>query len=494
MQKFRSVVLLLLFCFGLTNGEVFVTADGAAGMVSGSSFLLESDGVSCIIDAGMFMENEQIEKRNFRIAPKFLNANALVLTHAHTDHIGRVPLLAASGFNGKIYATAATKALALEFFSNGTGADLIKRKWFWYDDNANKKIAHWKDFCLKDEKPQTVLNPINFIDFQKSRKGRWEICKICILSQTAEIEKLFVELEYGQVVELAENFSFKLLDAGHIPGSASVLFNVEETRILFSGDLGSGFLKLQSKSLAAPKSDFVFIETTNGNVESVDENEFSAFRKDILNALNNSKIVWISALSFHRTQSLLYELKLMQDEGILNSNIPIYSLSPSANRITNLFEQEIVGQKRDWFAKEVYEKETLIPKNFKMQMPIFKGPMIIISSSGDMDMGMSKNLFLKLSPRKDVFMMVVNYVSPTSRAGILLANKEKFNIKKYNIFSGHPVLKEIFRWLENQDKKNTKLYLIHGELENMFSARQVFARAGFANVKILKIDERIQLR
>jgi metallo-beta-lactamase family protein len=429
MKKFL-VLLISILISSVVSADIYVTPFGAAGMVSGSSFLVERAADSVIVDCGLFMgEDSDSNKRNLKIPPKMLAADFLILTHAHTDHIGRVPFLFSKGFKGKVYSTKATRQLAFTFWTKG------------------KK----------------------------------------------QIQPFYTAIDYDDKTKLFDKFYFTLSNSAHIPGSASILFEIDGKKILFSGDLGSGFSKLSGQPEIPSQADIVFIETTNAAIEqSFNEDDIETFHKDLLKALAKDKIVWIPALSFNRTQKILYELKTMQDDGSLDKDIPIYSLSPSANRINVLYEKQIKDKKAAWFTKEIYKKGTILPVNLQTKKPEFDKKMIVLSSSGDMDMGMSKQLLKLFLPRKDVFVMIVNYVSPTSAAGKLLQNK-KMDIHRYGIFSGHPDSAGLLRWLSKQNKE-TSIYLIHGDKNAIVTMLDLLKENGWKNVKIAQLEKRIDIK
>ena len=131
MKKITAVLIFLIFYAPFSFAEISVTAYGAAEIVSGSCFLVETQEESFLVDCGLFIGEDNEIYSNSELPGELVKAKALVLTHAHLDHSGRIPLLVSKGFRGKIYSTPATKELALSLFRNRNGFDIIKRKWFW---------------------------------------------------------------------------------------------------------------------------------------------------------------------------------------------------------------------------------------------------------------------------------------------------------------------------------------------------------------------------
>jgi metallo-beta-lactamase family protein len=504
MKKIYIVILFILTFVSPAFSLISVISYGGAQTVSGSSFYIDRSSDSAIVDCGVFMnEREFFDKKNYEIPQNLINAKSLVLTHAHSDHIGRVPLLFAQGFNGKIYSTEATKDLSLFFFREGRGFELIKRKYFWFKNKngKNNRVLHWRLECMDSSKTvEMVKTPMLLGQVQSVYKENFYLCNKCLDYEVKDMEKLFVVLPYNQRSEIFNDFYITLVDAKHVPGSASVLFEIDGKKILFSGDLGSGFSKFNGPSDPAPRADYIFMETTNGVNSFINDGGFEVFRKDLLKALDEKKIVWIPALSFNRTQRILYELKIMQDRGELDESIPIYSLSPSANKINAIYEREIKKGGGTWFVKDIYQQGDIFPKNLKTQMPkTFSSSMIVLSSSGDMDMGVSVRVFERLVPRKDVSIKIVNYVSPNSMAGQLL-NKSNtrykdldIDIKKYSVFSGHADADGLLKWLSNEDK-NVRIYLIHGQKDEIEKMEKFLSIRGWKNVKAAQIEKRIEIR
>ncbi|MDR2772158.1 MAG: MBL fold metallo-hydrolase [Elusimicrobiota bacterium] len=497
MKKTIAVFLSIVFFAQSLIASISVTPYGAAEIVSGSSFLISTDRFSAIVDCGSFMEEEQFfYNKNFEMTQELINAQALILTHIHSDHLNKTPLLFAEGFRGKVYSTKTTKDLALRFFREGRGFEYIKRKYFW---DEGKTALHWrKEHSKAIARLKTTQDPKTIGELSGTYKKSFYLCRTCLRYEVGDIEKHFEVLSYNKKEKLFNNFYITLVDAKHIPGSASVLFEIDGKKILFSGDLGSGFSKLIGQAQAAPKADYIFMETTNGAENFLDMSGFESFHKDLSKAVSDGKTVWIPALSFDRTQKVLYELKIMQDDGELSKDIPIYSISPSANKINELYQQEAGAGRGNWFVKEVYKKGGVLPKNLSLKAPKVLGNIILLSSSGDMDMGTSATIAERLVGRADVFIMIVNYVSPNSLAGQLLdENNEKYkdakvDIKQYHIFSAHPDLNGILKWLSKQNK-NVHIYLIHGQKDDIEKVKDTLQKRGQTNINIAEMGKRIEI-
>ncbi|MDR1434630.1 MBL fold metallo-hydrolase [Candidatus Endomicrobiellum devescovinae] len=526
MCKLASVVCVILFFILPLFADISVTPYGAAETVSGSCFLLDTGAERIIVDCGLFMSSsgeqgiepfDLEESLNLKIQKELIDAKALFLTHAHLDHSGRIPLLIYEGFKGKIYSTKATKELAIALFKERNGFDLIKRKWFWSESQYEKAeekngtvVAHWTEECKKNiksigySKDEMLLK-----DLEKNEKVKFILCKNCCERESEKISEKFVNADYNEEIKISDSLKVKLINAGHIPGSASIIFSTDKEKVLFSGDLGSGNSKFNGEFEIPESVDLIFMEATyGGKVNHNVAREYELFRKDLKNALESGKTVWIPAFALNRTQEVLYELKLMQDDGYISTKFPIYSVSPSANAITALYQKEVSRKededheysKSEWFLETIYQKKSILPENTRLQMiRNYEMQMILFSSSGDMDKGKSKQLAPILLHDKNVFVMVVNYVDPESSAGLLLRNKKpRFDLKKlaakikrYNVFSDHADFEMLQKWLSKQSK-DAKIYVIHSNKQTTAQTVSLLQEKGWSGVKGAQLGKTVQ--
>ncbi|MCA6070685.1 MAG: MBL fold metallo-hydrolase [Endomicrobium sp.] len=518
MNKIISIIFSLFLFISIIFADISVTPYGAAETVSGSCFLLETEGCKVIVDCGLFMRSEvdddsissskRVELKNQQIQTNLINANALFLTHAHLDHSGRIPLLIHSGFQGKIYSTQATKELALTLFKERNGFDLIKRKWFWSASRRKKAkgknnfvLAHWSGECKENIKSIEYSNDeILLEDLKKKENVKFLLCKNCCETETKKIEEQFVAVGYNEDINIADALKVKFINAAHILGSASLIFQSNNKKVLFSGDLGSGYSRFSGEFDIPESVDLIFMEATHGGDKNKNiAEQYELFRKDLKLALDNKKTVWIPVLSFNKTQKVLYELKLMQDERKLSKKIPIYSISPGANTITSLYQKEILTKNYgDWFLSDVYKNGSILPAEVKLQMiRNYDKQMILLSASGDMDKGKSEQLIPQMLTRKDVFVMIVNYVNPESNAGLILKGERTHSgiksiakIKKYSVFSDHADFDMLQKWLSKQNK-NVAIYIIHSSAGHSQDMLNLLQKEGWQNVNKAEIEKTV---
>ncbi|MDR3253421.1 MAG: MBL fold metallo-hydrolase [Endomicrobium sp.] len=370
-------------------------------------------------------------------------------------------------------------------------------------------IAHWNESCKDDIKLiEYSDDKILLKDLEKKENIRFLLCKKCCKKEIENIKNKFITAEYNDNIKISDNITVKFINAGHIPGSASVIFTVGNQKVLFSGDLGSGYSRFNGIFDIPEKVDLIFMEATYADDKNqLSMSQYELFRKDLQSAAASGKTIWIPALSCNRTQKILYELKLMQDNGKLSREMPIYSVSTSANAVTSLYQNEVKKRKTNyqgaisnsWFLEDVYQKGSILPENVKLQrIRNYDAQMILISSSGDMDKGISAMLLPKMLTRKNVFIMIVNYVNLYSNVGLLLQNKRTHSsikslakIKKYDIFSDHIDFYSLPKWLLNQDK-NVEIYIIHLSDKNMQNAIKFLKDKGWRRVNGTKIRKSIR--
>lgn len=273
-----------------------ITFCGGAGTVTGSNFLFEADGKKILIDCGLTQGLKLADDINwspFTYDPK--NIDILFITHAHVDHIGRIPKLIHEGFQGKIISTIPTQALSVPMLDDTMGI-LSKSRHFNLSEMYSENNLH-KAFSL------------------------WQ------------------GVEYHQAIKITENLSASFFNTGHILGSGMVLFVYNGKRILFTGDLGNSPSPLLPDVEKVPDVDYLVIESVYGdrNHESRDD------RKRLLEEAfeDNYKrggTLIVPVFSLERSQELLFELNnLVENHRI--PTMPIFLDSPLAIRLTEIFKR-----------------------------------------------------------------------------------------------------------------------------------------------------------
>ena len=505
------------------EGHGVVTYYGGAEGVSGSLAVIRTRDGNFILDCGSFYpegedEPDQLKaianRHNQTLPRNVTNAHALLLTHAHADHIGRVPLLVRRGFAGSIYSTDATKQLSEVMLEMGIRWEAMNlRQWEWSGrSEGDFVVVHWNK-CewqkrINNRNRRQFSGDIDSLRKQVQRIDSKSIspCKICARIELKTIMRLFSTIEESKRTSLTENVSAEFFNSSHIPGAVSIMFYVKHNeryqRVLFSGDVGSDSSALIYAPEIPPAADIIFMEATYGASNQVDNSyqQRREFRQQIVDSLRRNNIVWIPAFALDRTQKILHELYLIQKEhpDLLN-DIPVYVPSPSANNFTDIYIKNIAnGWFRSGITTSSFEKVKQIS-----HLPLdaeFAGPMIIITTSGMMDNVLSNQLIPALGTNADVDIYIVGYQSPITEGAhirdnrlVTIDGKEieiKASVFSTAAFSGHGRASDMDIWLSNQSKE-TPIYLLHGDREALMERQRDLMDKGWQNVHIAKISEPI---
>ncbi|MGC8971798.1 MAG: MBL fold metallo-hydrolase RNA specificity domain-containing protein [bacterium] len=284
---------------------MLITFLGAAGEVTGSNYLLETENNKYLVDCGIFQgENEGKNEAQFDFSPSSIKA--VLLTHAHLDHSGRIPKLVKEGFNGKIFATLPT-------------IELCEILWF---DTVK---------LMKEE--------VERINRKNQRAGRPPIRVLYDESDVEATLKLFEPVPYDEIVSL-EDIRFRFRDSSHILGSASIEVWNKDTKIVFSGDIGQWEGVMEGTPAIIEQADYVIIESTYGDRlhKSLEETR-EEFTQAIQSAISENGKVLIPSFVVDRAQRIIYEIKLLEEKHILPKKIPIYFDSPMGKKVTQVYRK-----------------------------------------------------------------------------------------------------------------------------------------------------------
>jgi metallo-beta-lactamase family protein len=284
---------------------------GAAQEVTGSNYLVECGGRRIFVDCGIHQGRNEDERNRESPLVDPGKLDAVLLTHAHMDHSGRVPLLVRQGFKGKIWVTR-------------TAVELLDVLW---RDSAHlmKEEAEWKSR-------------------KNSRRGLPPAEPLYDEKDVSNTMALLQPVDYATPYEILPGMEACYYNAGHILGSASVALNLREpeneVRLVFSGDLGQQEAVVEPPPSVLDKAHYVLIESTYGDRLHRNLNQTrKEFREVITSALRDRGKVIIPSFVIDRAQRLLYELFLMQQDGLIPDDLPIFFDSPMGARATELYRQ-----------------------------------------------------------------------------------------------------------------------------------------------------------
>jgi len=289
-----------------------VTFLGAAERVTGSCCLIETGSLKILIDCGMFQGGKEEEKLNyddFTFNPSEIQY--LLLTHAHIDHSGRIPLLVKRGFKGKIISTKATAELCKIMLPDSGHIQQMEAEW-------------------KNRKGQ--------------RAGKAPVEPLYTIEDATNSLAFFKPVDYNQAFSIGENVKVMFKDSGHILGSASIEMWIregnEEIKLVFSGDLGNTDVPLMKDPTIIEDADYVFIESTYGNkLHNNTENKALVLLDIITDTVERGGNVVIPSFAIARAQEILYILNMLKEaKSSKLKEIPVYVDSPLAINATKIFE------------------------------------------------------------------------------------------------------------------------------------------------------------
>ncbi len=503
-----------------------VTLYGGAESVSGSLAFVDTGRSTVFVDCGAFYEGDlppgivSLATANLSF-PRDL-PDAVLITHAHLDHIGRLPEVFRRGFEGKIYLTEATARLSVPMLEMALRYESqVEREWVWSrrQYERTKKWgyfkAHWNRDCeygqmVKGKNKETFTGTIHGLE--KTTGLDVSPCKVCASEEAKGISERFVTLSYGERTRIARGAHATFLEAGHIPGSASIFIEIERlgktTRVLFSGDLGNDFSRLQRGPPPAPEADFVFVESTYGAARSgIDPlTELERFHQEIGERISDQGIVWVPAFALDRTQKILHEIEFLKKEGKIPKDTPVYCPSPLAKEITGIYHE---NKSSGWFKDSVSEiKDPFGWERGTLKFRLPRGeektkPHVLVTTSGMMDQAFSRSLLGELLPKNDVSLLIVGYQSEGTPGrkieegarsleidGRLIPVKAK--VVRFHCFSGHASAEQIDLWLKHIDK-DVSLFLVHGEPELLKERQKDLSENNYETVVVPKFLQTLEL-
>ncbi|WP_303296376.1 MBL fold metallo-hydrolase [Pyramidobacter piscolens] len=441
---------------------------GAAKEVTGSNYLLEAGGHRFLVDCGMHQgEREDANDDPFPYAANSIDA--VLLTHAHIDHSGRIPKLVKEGFRGKIYATLPT-------------IELTEILW---DDSVRlmREDAEW----------QSAKN---------ARRGLPPAEPIYGQEEADAAKKLFTPVNYDSRLEILPGVSVRFRDAGHILGSAILEILIEEegriVRLVFSGDLGPMQTVMGRAPAEITDADYVVIESTYGNREHKDNqqtrDEFQTLMKDIF-AKKKGK-VFIPTFVVDRAQRIMYELELLRGQGV-GAGMPVFFDSPMGVKVSKLYEshldllsQEIQTYRRDGGNPFSSEDIRYVSTREESQAVNNRNFGVVMAGSGMCNGGRIVHHLKNGIWNPDNHVVFVGYQAHgtlgrriVDRAKTVRIAGEAVNVNAqiHTIggFSAHADRTDLLGWAERFRPTMPKFFVTHGEAEAAESLAEALKTRGF---------------
>lgn len=405
-------------------------------MVTGSSYFLSSNQTGILVDLGMFQGKPEETELNF-VKPgiEFGRLSGVVVTHAHLDHCGRLPMLVGFGFKGPIFMTEATKALAEVVLFDAA------------------KIA-------REDKLKKVI----YTD-----------------EDVFEVLKQVVLVEYGKPFMVGE-FEVTMVDAGHILGSASVVIKEVSTerRVVFSGDLGNSPEPLISPTEWVSRAEIAVVESTYGDEVHQQRSEVERLAEIVKQAEEERGTVLIPSFSIERSQELLYIFDQLKKQGRIRDTVPVFLDSPMAIRATEVFRNfpQLYSERLKAQVKtdDPFDFPNLIlcdTLEKSKQIKNLKGVKVVIAGSGMMTGGRIIHHAINFLGDTKTQLVFVGYQAEGTMGREILDGKKELSIwgktvkiraqiKKIETMSSHADQDQLLGWLKKIDGLS-KVFLVHGE-------------------------------
>jgi len=432
---------------------------GASSGVTGSCHLLTTEKHKVLLDCGQFQGGKAQEAMNYEPFPfEPSEVECVILSHAHIDHCGRLPLLVKRGFRGKIYCTDATADL-LDVMLKDSGY-------------IHEKDAEWQNK-------------------RNARAGKPQIEPLYTFDDAVESLKYVQPILYDQQIEINDEMKIVFNDAGHILGSAITELWVteggKESKIVFSGDLGMTDRPILRDPTIIKKADCVIMETTYGNRNHpANSASIKQLIDIVIKTARRGGTIVIPSFAVGRTQELIYEFNKFYDENDEYKEdldkLPVYVDSPMATTATEVFRKNAQVFDEETKAYILKGDNPLDFKNLKFTrstqesqaLNFDKSPKVIISASGMCEAGRIRHHLKHNLWDEKSSVVFVGYQGEGTLGRTLIEGKKDItlfgepvhvNAEIYNLegFSGHADQNGLFAWLAAFQQRPSQVFLVHGE-------------------------------
>ncbi|MBU3215043.1 MBL fold metallo-hydrolase [Clostridium estertheticum] len=445
---------------------------GAAKTVTGSCHILHINGKTVLLDCGLYQgKGEKVfANEEFGFNPK--EVDYVILSHAHIDHSGRIPLLYKMGFKGEILSTQATMDLCSIMLPDS--------------GHIHESEVEWKNKKRKRQGLKT-LEPLYTV-------------KLAELSLN-----LFRSVPYDEMIAVFDGLKIRFRDAGHLLGSAIIELymtekNQEEVKLVYSGDLGNINKPILKDPTIINYTDYLIIETTYGNrVHPEIQEDLKELLRIIKETFARGGNVIIPSFAVGRTQEILYELnKYVENEEL--KDIKVYIDSPLAIQATKIFESH--NENYDNEAKELVMKGEYpfrfdglrfsVSANDSMEINKIQSNAIVISASGMCDAGRIKHHLKYNLWREESSIVFVGYQAEGTLGRNIVGGAKTVKIfgepiavkaHIYNLegLSGHADRNGLLNWIESFMEKPKEILLVHGDEKAQENFKQLLDSKGYSS-------------
>lgn len=437
------------------NAKMQLTFLGAAGTVTGSKYLLQHDSRRILIDCGLFQGLKRLRERNWQPAPfdpKTLDA--VVLTHAHLDHTGYLPVLVRAGFRGPVYCTAATRQLLGILLPDSARLQEEEAQYA----NRRRYSKHSPALPLYTE---------------ADARGALELLR---------------PAGWSTSTEAAPGVSVRFSPAGHLLGAASVLLESDSGRLLFSGDLGRPDDPMMRPPSAPPAADWVVVESTYGDRRHAPVDAEAELATAIHRALGRGGAIVVPSFAIGRAQLLLHLVARLKARRAI-ADVPVFLNSPMATDATRLYHEHHDEHRlsREECTAMFTAARFVNTVEESKRLNRLTGPMIIISASGMATGGRVLHHLKAFAPDARNLILFTGYQAAGTRGAALVGGADTIKIHGEWIpvraevvqlrgTSGHADCDQLVAWVKSASAPPERIFVTHGEPPAADALRQHLRR------------------
>ncbi len=416
---------------------------GGTGTVTGSKYLVRHDGKCLLVDCGLFQGYKLLRLRNWTplpIAPGQIDA--VLLTHAHLDHSGYLPLLVKEGYSGHVYATSGTRDLCRILLPDSG-----------HIQEEDAAFANRHDFS-KHAPAMPLYTRQDALD--------------CL--------RLLKAVEFGITFQPIPGWRATFTPAGHILGAASLLLEVAGRRILFSGDLGRPDDLIMNAPASAPAANTVLIESTYGDREHPAEDVLAELGPALKKLASRGGVAVVPVFAVGRAQALLHAIHLLKLRGDIPKSLPVFLDSPMAVHTTQLFEHHRQDHRLSQAdTQALTHSATMINSTDESRALASRhGPMVILSASGMATGGRVLHHLAHYAGNHRNMIILTGYQAPGTRGATLASGAKsvrihgrevelKAEVVQLQSASAHADARQILAWLRTMPQAPDQVYVVHGE-------------------------------
>lgn len=423
---------------------VNITFLGGTGTVTGSKYLVRHGDECLLVDCGLFQGYKQLRIRNWSPLPITPDQiHAVLLTHAHLDHSGYLPLLVREGFTGHAYATSGTRDLCRILLPDSG-----------HIQEEDAEFANRHGFS-KHAPALPLYTRQDALDCLPHLKA----------------------VEFGKTFQPIPGWRATFTPAGHILGASSVLLEVAGRRILFSGDLGRPNDLLMAPPAPAPAADTVLIESTYGDRTHPEEDVEAELGPLLKKLAKRGGVAVIPVFAVGRAQALLHAIHLLKLRGDLPTSLPVFLDSPMAVHTTHLFEHHL-GEHRlsSKDAHALMHSATMISSTDESRALASRhGPMVILSASGMATGGRVLHHMALYAGNHRNMILLTGFQAPGTRGASLVSGAKSVRIHGRDVAvnaevvqlqsaSAHADANQLLTWLRTMPQAPNQVYVVHGEM------------------------------